>query len=335
MPKLKIGYDDHAKARKYNSVILPVLEELSNRPNIDLIPFHTEINPKEKFNVLISWAVGRYLDYGQKIAYLPHGISPWKDTGHRSKINHYFCASKYEIGKYFNARKSTCDVVGWPKLDYLVANKSNRKVFKEELIKQFNLNPKLPIIAYMPTWSYPGETRLLTPDQKVSFRQILNRRGTIRRMLEDGFPKFENMILAPHHADITAVHTEKIIANYPTLFTGKNKNTLLLGCDLIIGDISSVLIESLVLDIPIIHLTNGHEGMFMAYKDHSHRLMCCLGPYAHNPKDLIKLVEESLSVDKYKNLRHQWRDRFIYTPKETATVAAANAIERLAKKNIK
>lgn len=327
-----ILYDDLPKARAYGHAAAALLAELKKRPNIKLIPYNpSEHETPKNFDLLLSWAISQHGHYPSKIVYLPHGISPWKGTRFRHRISHYLCCAKYEVGKYFSVRRSTHDVVGWPKLDELVQNVHKKKKYRETLIKKYSLDPKLPIITYIPTYTYPGETRLLTPTTPGARKNLLCRRGTLRRMKEPGFPEIPNMILAPHHADLKHSATKPIIDSFDRVYTG-NKNPLLLGCDLIIGDISSVLIESLAIDIPIVHLTNGNEEIFRIYFNNRNSPLCYLGPYTHNPKHLPKLIDECLHTNKHTALRHQWRDKFIYLPKGTASVAAADALERLAKK---
>lgn len=332
---ITIGYDAQPKAIKYSSAITTVLDELRRRPNINLIPFIPQDN-NTKFDLLISCALSEYCKYPMPVSYLPHGLSPWKGTRFQKKIGHYFCCSSYEAGRYFNTSVSTYDVVGWPKLDFLVQNINNQKIFRNKLIQTFNLDSSKPIIAYLPTYTYTGETRLLDKNAVVISRHALNRRGTLRRMTEPGFP-LDNLILAPHFIDMNHESTQSIIRNYDKVFVAPNKNPLLLGCDVILGDISSILIESLVVNKPIVHLTNGHKDMFIAYKDnHSNkypREHCILGAYTHKVEDLSRLIKEAATLDPYKEQRQSWRNKFIYLPPETATVATANAIEQLARKN--
>ena len=192
---------------------------------------------------------------------------------------------------------------GW----HPIENLYNKKSTKDMIVKRHDLNPSKPIILYLPTWDSPAKRKNC---------------GTF----EEAFPiidslPFENILTVPHKSCVYANNTH---LDNPRKLKNANTYEYLLACDLIIGDTSSILVESTVLNKPIIQLNKWAdlEGFISWYNkvdERSERIknlfsLYIMGDVVTLNKDLItKTIEENLeNPDKYKYLRNHYKNISFY-----------------------
>jgi hypothetical protein len=232
--------------------------------------------------------------------YIFHGISVWKPLqGHYKGFDYAFLASEHERGKNFiheegYPKEENTFVTGWPKLDILYTKIKDQAEIKKEVIKNYNLDPSKPIIAYLPTFKHT--------DERIS--------GAAEKLKSPHFAKIKNLIISIHNFDKTKSVIKEAMKNYPNIWNHPNKYDLLVAADIIIGDLSSVLVESLALDKPIIHLVHKRKRLTMYQKEHFG--ICEFGDVCTDPKELQALININIAKDIHKEKRNEWKKKMIY-----------------------
>ena len=166
---------------------------------------------------------------------------------------------------------------GFPKSDELAKGKSTR----DGVIGEFGLDPKEPVVIFAPSWD----------DRDAK------RKGTI-----DALPKIEklglkNLLICVHEYDKTFKTLEgKHIIKAP------NKNRYLLAADLLIGDISSIMIEFALLNKPMVQIDMfGDRRMYGIWEEPTyHYGTFQIGEFAA-PDDLEKAVGSAFQTRKNMN----------------------------------
>lgn len=191
---------------------------------------------------------------------------------------------------------------GWARIEQLYNKKSTR----DFLIKEYNLNPDKPIIIYQPTWDSPAKRKQC---------------GTI----EEVYPLLKgmnilNLLIIPHPSDIYA---NGIFKNEKNIVRNVDIYNYLLGCDLLIGDTSSSLIEFTVLNKPIIHIDKwgNFEGLknWYALNTNSEQFIDLFGFFQLgeiipvNKQVIQNTIEDSLkNPDRYSKHREYWKKLALY-----------------------
>ena len=154
---------------------------------------------------------------------------------------------------------------GWPKLDYIFKNKGNFTDQKNQLIKQYGLNPELPVLLYAPTF----------PAKYTSAPDLL---GAIKNVNNGKY----NWIIKFHPLmDKTTQEQYKQLENkYLRVVDELNILPIMAGSDLMITDTSSVAYEFLSFDRPLI------TYQALARKDK--------GINIQKPTELSTAIEQSL-----------------------------------------
>ena len=208
---------------------------------------------------------------------------------------------------------------GWPRIEALI----NTLDTKEKIIKKHKLERNKPIILYVPTWA---------SEKKVS---------PISGTMEKGWPvlvelNIPNLLCTAHPSDY---YSRYVYNDDPRVVLDANTYEYIKAADLIIGDVSSILLESTVLDKPIIQL-NQYDNLknFQLFPAWTNKSKACpiakllgiyqLGDIVHINKRQIKhAIEDALNdPDKYKAHRKFWRDKAFYNL-GNATKACADAME--------
>lgn len=198
--------------------------------------------------------------------------------------------------------------VGFPKSDELVINMGNSKRIKEEIIKEFNLDPKEPVIIFAPTWYdpacyNPGSTPLLQTIESIGYK---------------------NLLVCFHDFDKIGAKLQG--ARY---IKTPNKNRYLLAADLLIGDYSSIVLEFATLNKPIIQVNHfNKKDYFYIWREQDYG-MFQIGEIADKDK-IKKAVDRALTdPNKFEFLRKYWVDRTFYNLGSASSVAADRIEEAL------
>ena len=179
-----------------------------------------------------------------KFIYVDHGISPIKyysyvyDFFYKASLLFYpgdIFKEKMDILSNNTFKKGL--IGGFPLADELY----NTKINKLKLCEKYNLNNKKPIILFAPTWG----------SKKSKLWGINN-----LKYLTD----LENLITVPHPSDYTI---SKIFKNIIIPKNRQELNEILHLSDIIISDISSILLEAALINKNTIQLIlNEYPGTF-------------------------------------------------------------------------
>ena len=295
------------------SCLMPVEEELKKRGHTVLLGERIPFSKDEVDGTLIASVL--YLNPGliqnlkRPIFSMAHSVAVIKTTLYplHTRSDYMLMPSafwKERMEYLFHQFKHNIEV-GFPKSDELVNGKSTR----EQIIKELDLDPGEPIVIFAPTW-----------DDKDA-----KRRGTIDALQKVEALGFKNLLICLHEYDkmFRKLEGKKIIKQ-------PNKNKYLLAADLVIGDISGIMIEFAILDKPMVQIDmTGDRHHYGIWEEPScHYGAFQIGEYA-TPDTLPKVVKDTLNdPNKYKFLRDYWKWRSFYNL-GTATKAAADAIENL------
>ena len=204
--------------------------------------------PKISKYVIISHSHTYYrlTKYGWKgeFFYVDHGISPIK---YYSYIYDFFYKAsllfypgeifKTKMNAILNANYNKGLLGGYPLADDLI----NTHINKSRLINKYKLNPNKPIILYAPTWG-----------SKKNKSWGLNN----LKYLSD----IDNLIIIPHTTDYTI---SKIFKNITIPKNRQELNEILHLSDIIISDISSIILEASLINKNTIQLIlNKYPGTF-------------------------------------------------------------------------
>lgn len=302
-----------ADKQYHKACIQPVADELQKRGHTILFSEKTPLKTSEVDATLIA-SVG-YLGGGiinklkRPVFFLPHGVAVVKTTLYRfhTKADYMLMTGpiwKERMEFLFPKYKNNIEV-GFPKSDELVNGKSTR----EQIIKELDLDPKEPIIIFAPSW-----------DDKDA-----KRKGTI-----DILPKLEtlglkNLLVCVHEYDkfFKTLEGRRVIKS-------PNKNRYLLAADLLIGDISSIMIEYALLNKPMVQIDMfGDRRMYGIWENPTYHYGAFqIGEFA-SPDTLEKAIGSALSdPGKYEHLRKYWVWRSFFNI-GNASMSAADSIEKL------
>ncbi len=289
-------------------------EELKKRGHAILQGERTPFPKNEIDGTLIASVL--YMNPGiiqklkRPIFFMPHGVAVVKTTLYQIHTKTDFMLMTGPIWKermehVFPRFKNNIEI-GFPKSDELVNGKSTR----DQVINELGLDPKEPIVIFAPSW-----------DDKDA-----KRKGSIDALPEVEALGFKNLLLCLHEYDkmFHKLEGKKVIKQ-------PNKNKYLLAADLLIGDISSIMIEFAILDKPMVQIdmTGDRQQYGIWEEPASHYGIFQIGEFATRgtlPRAVKKALNEP---DKYKFLRDYWKWRSFYNL-GYATRSAADAIEKLA-----
>jgi CDP-glycerol glycerophosphotransferase (TagB/SpsB family) len=256
-----------------------------------------------------------YLDRGfekklkRPIFFMPHGVAVVKTTLYKELTKADYTLMTGPIWKermeYLFPEFKNNIGAGFPKSDELVNGKNTR----DQVIKEFGLDPKEPVVIFAPSWD--------DPDAK--------RKGTIDALSDIERLGLKNLLVCVHEYD----KTFKTLAG-KHIIKAPNKNRYLLAADLLIGDISSIMIEFALLNKPMVQIDMfGDRRMYGIWEDPTyHYGTFQIGEFAA-PDALDKAVEAALSdPNKYEYLRKYWVWRSFYNIGK-ASISAADSIEKL------
>ena len=209
---------------------------------------------------------------------------------------------------------------GWPRIDKLLNMPSTR----EEIIKRHNLDSSKPIILFTPTWD-----SLNKPLQG----------GT----MSEAFPVLKklglrNLLVLPHPSDY---YSYNIFKDESNVILNADNYFYLAGCDLVIGDLSSILVEFTVRNKPIIQIDkygdlSNLRLWYSVYPDtRCYQFNDLFGIYQLgeivpiDERRISNAIEDALSnPDRYKPYREHWKNISFYNLGNSAKICA-DEIERV------
>jgi CDP-glycerol glycerophosphotransferase (TagB/SpsB family) len=155
---------------------------------------------------------------------------------------------------------------GWPKLDPVFKNEWDFSDQKDQLIKQYRLNPELPVVLYAPTFppKYTSAPELLDAIKKLrsgKYNWIIKFHTLMDESIQERYKKLEN-------ENLRVVDELNILP-------------IMAGSDIMITDTSSVAYEFLPFDRPLI------TYKAIARKDK--------GINIQNPTELLLAIERSFN----------------------------------------
>ena len=172
--------------------------------------------------------------YRGRFIYLDHGVGPVKYYAYRYSEFHE-CSLLFYQGEVFKRKMLAVNpgfrnglMGGFTKIDELI----NSPVDREALCEANNLDPKLPVVLYAPTWG--GKYGEHWGIRNAKYLQ--------------GFP---NLVVAPHPADYR--FARKFGAVIPD--KKSNINRFIKLASVIVSDISSIVGEAAVIGKPTIQLS--------------------------------------------------------------------------------
>ena len=203
-------------------------------------------NPKLADNIVISHNEPlnriKKMGWNGRYIYVEHGLGAMKYYTYKYPFFHSADLLFYP-GEVFKRKMEAINpqfknglLGGYPRMDELY----KQKIDRSKLCKEYNLKPNQPIILFAPSWG-----------GKYSNNSGIN---NIKY-----FNNIKNLITVPHPADYN------VAKKYNTIIPSKdeNINKFLHLSDIIISDVSSVLVEACLLDKPVIQLLlNNYPGCF-------------------------------------------------------------------------
>lgn len=207
--------------------------------------------------------------------------------------------------------------LGWSKADYYINNKNNQSKFRDFVKKQHKITDDKPLILFAPTYSTTKGSQ--PPGNADKLMEIVKQ-----------LPHC-NVIFMPHqmceYKNKFDAYKLKVDADFDRKFD------YLLGCDLLIGDISSLVFEFALLDKPIVLIDNPKfPGYLKIAKAHMNHEGLDLGEIVSRDKlpDLRKAVDDSLADPlKYKDRRDYWVEKALGYCDGNSTQKIVDKIEEI------
>jgi len=222
----------------------------------------------------------------------------------------------YWCKKFSQFKKDNIKVVnGASKLDLFY----NIKVNKEEVCKKYNLDHKLPVILYIP--SYGTNPEVIHHGSEYLASNILDEIG-----------KLKVNILYLAHPIVTDNGQMNLRKNCKYKISNiKNKSELYAICDIFVGDISGAISESLIFNKPIIRVKKGLEY----YKETDFNLFG--GKKLVDIGDIVDVsgiqtaIKRNLVKDEYSIRRKWWLDNYVGVIDGQCTKREVDCMETFAK----
>jgi len=302
-----------ADKQYHKACILPAAEELKKRGHSIIFSDRSPLDKNEVDATIIA-SVGN-LDGGngkrlrRPIFFMPHGVAVVKTTLYKELTRADYTLMTGPIWKermeYLFPKFQNNIEAGFPKSDELVEGKSTRG----EIVDEFELDPKEPIVIFAPSWD----------DREAK------RKGTIDALQNLERLGLKNLLICVHEYDKTFKTLEG-----KRIIKAANKNRYLLAADLLVGDISSIMIEFALLNKPMVQIDMyGDRRMYGIWEGPTyHYGTFQIGEFT-SPDDLGKAVGSALSdPKKFEYLRKYWIWRSFYNIGK-ASISAADSIEKL------
>lgn len=325
----KVGYSMQnqnfqlvSSCKWHNRYLGPLAEGLKKRGHNVRLSCGTSFHIEKDWYSVCSYHEDLFRVMGsKKIFFLEHAISFVKSAYGHSQI----ILADYVLvqGSIFSQWLRFCHPnvnqlkAGFPRIEALYRQPDTRK----EIIEKHNLNSDAPIVVYAPTWS--------------------NLKSTWGGSLEEAYPilkslNLENLLILPHPS---CSYGHQIARKDSRVLTNVDSYYYLRGCDLLIGDNSSLLLEFTVRDKPIVQLDRfgDFRGLLSwytpykkidAWKFKNLFNIYQLGEITTLDKNKIsRAIEDALkNPNKYKPYREYWKSLAMYNL-ENPLESTLNCIE--------
>jgi len=212
--------------------------------------------------------------------------------------------------------------VGFPRLDCL----ANNELSREKIIAELNLNPEFKTILYAPTWHGVGDTNLSSiPDLGLKVCQAVG------SGLNYIFKPHPNIIANDEFPEAMGNIGDYIEKHPNCFFPDTNMDTIRLMyiSDLMITDFSSVAVDYLAFDRPMIFMD--HLAERWNDSDLVEVWIREAGEIIRDPEQIVPVIQKCLDNPFEKSgIRQKFRDYFFYALDGKASDRAAEAILELA-----
>ncbi|MDP8289232.1 MAG: CDP-glycerol glycerophosphotransferase family protein [Candidatus Electryonea clarkiae] len=284
-------------------------------------------------------------DHLNRLSFIPKKV-PWVETFHgfgfKKHIQLHREIIKYDLillpgewhkqsilSKYPWIPDECLKIVGWPAVDDFFQGKFDR----EEILLSFGLDPNRKTVMYAPTWGgYHGEHKLFGRWFGLESEVFELLCSEVKRMGLNFIVKLHS--LSPYAGD---QKLQKIARSYGALWAVKETSTFqtdpnpyLWATDLLISDLSAIIMDFIVLDRPIIYIDP--DDTLDAWEEASMPPDLRVGYVVKTPEELVFAIEDCIKYpERFKKERQDVISKVFYCLDGNAASRAATAILDFAK----
>ncbi|MDQ0803461.1 CDP-glycerol glycerophosphotransferase family protein [Priestia megaterium] len=326
LKKEQLIYLDSNPSLFYHSKYYRYKDKIRKIRKIGLLKFITYLITKK--TIVVSGSPGFYQRFISKnIIFLNHGWGTKSTPGHNEITNkkamgnyrntlkslkYIICLSDFDSTYYLNhkdllgERKPTFVPLGSPRNDYLVRNQKDISLLKE-LEKVFNIDKKeKKVILFSPTHRDDNiRNEIYLESILKSFNDIDEKLG------EQG----KTILFRPHYYSKNIRHKLDKFNNikYAGFDEYDDVRPLMLFSDYLITDYSSIFVDYLLINKPIIFYVpdlneySKYRGLVIDYSNNIHTP----GPKIEDLSDLLKITEQDFcnyDLEKSKHFFHNYTD---------------------------
>ncbi|MCD7808411.1 MAG: CDP-glycerol glycerophosphotransferase family protein [Erysipelotrichaceae bacterium] len=282
----------------------------------------------------------------QQIVQLWHGPGAFKKIGHSRTNTHKFLPQFNAHRNYTKAIVTSKDIewcyeegfamrnkgivkaTGYPRTDCFFDEKYIKNV-KEDFYKKYPQLKSKKIILFAPTYRGKQMKDATYDFSKIDYQLLYDKFHNDYIFMLKWHPDIYNNI---NNGSIETPYLDKYGDFYQDFSSYRDINDLLLICDILITDYSSVIFDYVLLNKPIVYFTydledytgNNGRGLYYDFDDY------VFGPIAKNSKELCDaLMSSDLMEEKRKIFYHQFMEacdghatqktyEFIFNSKEIA-----------------
>ena len=225
-------------------------------------------------------------------------------------------------------------IVGWPRVDDLLQGKYNR----EEILNSLGLDPSRKTVMYAPTWG--GYAKDMSTWGQYLFARWFGRDEEVFGLLCAEAKRMKlNVIVKIHHLSIwsSSEKLKAIAEKYDALWVTPgmsnfqiDPNPYLWVTDVLISDMSGIIMDYMVLDRPIIFVDP--DETVDAWREYSIPANFRAGETVQTPEQLVMAIEDSIEYpDRHREARQRVTSEIFCSLDGNASARAARAILDFAK----
>jgi len=204
----------------------------------------------------------------------------------------YLLIDNKNISKYFETsflmEPEQILAYGYPRVEYLIENKNNKKL-KSEIRKKLNVDKNKKIVMYLPTWRDYNYSN----DGELDFDYFLDKDKLIEYLDDDNY-----VIISKDHAYLRKAKD--------VTMTDIETQELLLVSDVVITDYSSVMYDAFAVDIPVCIIAKDYDK-YSKSRGLYPELWEDLRPFVvDNEKDLSSLIKNYKINKEYKDVKEKY-----------------------------
>lgn len=205
----------------------------------------------------------------------------------------YLLIDNKNISKYFETsflmKPEQILSYGYPRVEYLIKNKNNKKL-RNEIRKKLDIGKEKKIVMYLPTWR---DYNYSSNDSDLDFDYFLDK-DKLKEYLDDD----DYVIISKDHAYLRKAKD--------VTMTDIETQELLLVSDFVITDYSSVMYDAFAVDIPVCLIVKDYEKYSKSrgvYPD----LWDDLKPFVVDDEQKLSKLIKNYKIDKnYKNVKNKY-----------------------------